>query len=425
MKFFELSSATTSLFSIALSEYILHQEDAFADRDNDYSNTLLEGILSCPITIEYLLGERKLANVQIPVMFSSTPRQTSLAQQAQYATNTLDLWLSVDGALEWLEKLRNSMFSGHILLKTTEDSLFDRTKYTNPKQYFEKWFYGPNYVNKKIDGNGRTLLHAAVEANDVRCVKYLVEERKAKIMTSYEPTPLHFACYYDKNPAIIQCLLENGGNPLLSFKLGITALSMCCNQANWIPLKIVLQHLKAKNQLSQSILISCLQDLFSTSVFECSIGGARCQRCTNDRVPHSKNMSFDKCLELLIHFGLRADDKLLKQTGRGSGFKKLHAKLVAIVNNPKNIDLVALGLATPAITDASTPSTTASTATIETQEESLDPTKLCNNCGKNEVEKQTKFKRCGQCKKVYYCSKDCQVTDWKKQHSKVCKKSVD
>ena len=33
------------------------------------------------------------------------------------------------------------------------------------------------------------------------------------------------------------------------------------------------------------------------------------------------------------------------------------------------------------------------------------------------------FKRCSRCKKVTYCSKDCQIKDWKSGHSKICSKA--
>jgi hypothetical protein len=40
----------------------------------------------------------------------------------------------------------------------------------------------------------------------------------------------------------------------------------------------------------------------------------------------------------------------------------------------------------------------------------------CNNFGND-------FKCCGQCKAISYCSKECQVEDWK-VHKKVCKTSI-
>ncbi len=44
--------------------------------------------------------------------------------------------------------------------------------------------------------------------------------------------------------------------------------------------------------------------------------------------------------------------------------------------------------------------------------------KQCNHCKKKSA---TGLRRCSACKKVYYCSLDCQKADWKR-HKKACKK---
>ena len=46
--------------------------------------------------------------------------------------------------------------------------------------------------------------------------------------------------------------------------------------------------------------------------------------------------------------------------------------------------------------------------------------KVCASCGMIEAG-ECVLKQCGRCKLVSYCSKDCQVTDWKAGHKHVCK----
>ena len=43
---------------------------------------------------------------------------------------------------------------------------------------------------------------------------------------------------------------------------------------------------------------------------------------------------------------------------------------------------------------------------------------VCNYCKK--VQGEVKFDVCSACKKTYYCSKDCQVKDWKAGHKAQC-----
>ena len=42
----------------------------------------------------------------------------------------------------------------------------------------------------------------------------------------------------------------------------------------------------------------------------------------------------------------------------------------------------------------------------------------CNTC--KSMQGATEFKVCSACKKVYYCSRDCQRKDWKGGHKQLC-----
>ena len=45
----------------------------------------------------------------------------------------------------------------------------------------------------------------------------------------------------------------------------------------------------------------------------------------------------------------------------------------------------------------------------------------CANCGKLQVLGEKTFKKCGQCRVVRYCSKDCQTKHWEGKHELECK----
>lgn len=45
---------------------------------------------------------------------------------------------------------------------------------------------------------------------------------------------------------------------------------------------------------------------------------------------------------------------------------------------------------------------------------------LCENCGT----KANKLKKCGGCKRVQYCSVDCQKIDWRNAHKGFCGKDL-
>ncbi|KAF8181242.1 hypothetical protein K438DRAFT_1841412 [Mycena galopus ATCC 62051] len=47
--------------------------------------------------------------------------------------------------------------------------------------------------------------------------------------------------------------------------------------------------------------------------------------------------------------------------------------------------------------------------------------KACDyeECGR--IQRKTDFKRCAGCKRLYYCSKECQIKDWRAQHRRTCK----
>lgn len=55
------------------------------------------------------------------------------------------------------------------------------------------------------------------------------------------------------------------------------------------------------------------------------------------------------------------------------------------------------------------------------EEVEVTPEKICGKCEKDLTAAGIKPQRCSRCKKIYYCSRDCQAKDWK-FHKKDCKK---
>jgi hypothetical protein len=45
---------------------------------------------------------------------------------------------------------------------------------------------------------------------------------------------------------------------------------------------------------------------------------------------------------------------------------------------------------------------------------------VARGCLKTETV-ESKFSKCSQCKQAYYCSRECQLSDWKARHKKICK----
>ena len=44
----------------------------------------------------------------------------------------------------------------------------------------------------------------------------------------------------------------------------------------------------------------------------------------------------------------------------------------------------------------------------------------CERAEGLEESRETRFKACGQCRRVYYCSKECQRLHWKRTHRHEC-----
>ncbi|EFC42523.1 predicted protein [Naegleria gruberi] len=320
----KLSSSKYLLWSFGLCDYIVNKktpqynsvEDQikYAERKNvDQDVAIVKSPLSAAgewssYVFEYLLGIRKLANVGFPRSFSSTVGEApSFSADSQYVSDNLDLWLANPDALEYAIKNVN-IVNSHLCLSGEEHKLkrkhFDHSK---PVQNFFQVYSKLYFPNARTQVH-LSLLHKAVDLNNLEAVKLLVEHG-APIRTPYEPNPFHFSCYYDRSREIVQFFCEKSGNPLFSSGGMPSPFEMAVNQGNWRPTVEILSYLLKRKKITNDILLTGIETIFSTSVYDCVKGGETCQRCDNHDQPHSKDLSFEKCIDALFLFGLKISKK--------------------------------------------------------------------------------------------------------------------
>jgi hypothetical protein len=90
-------------------------------------------------------------------------------------------------------------------------------------------------------------------------------------------------------------------------------------------------------------------------------------------------------------------------------WEKAHARAVAI--NQRLIDRASGAIPTPKVV----------TRTHIVGHQVAE--RVCGNCGKWQQEGDKLFARCSACMLVYYCSKECQTSDWKAKHRSLCIKN--
>ncbi|KAG2373471.1 hypothetical protein C9374_012078 [Naegleria lovaniensis] len=339
----ELSSSKVLLWSFALCDFVVNQRtpNHFAGEDmikyseshdrNDLAHMygpLWAATNNAPLVYEYLLGIRKLSKVRISKTLSFTSDSPSIVSQVQYVTDHLDLWLSVPKAIEWAIKNCNTAYAS-LSLSNKEESL--NRRYFQKSQPYDNFFRCYSkllFADVRVDICS-TLLHQAVFADSVEAVKLLVD-LGASIFSKMEPHAFHVACYYDKSREIVKFFCEKTGNPLRKGQVPQSPLQMAANQGNWKPLAEILSYLLKKKKLTQSVLVDCLEEVFGSSCYECVKGLSKCQRCLyHQDKPHSKDVSFEKCTELLLLFGLEVKKSFLQQLAKDYPPKKDLIKLIS------------------------------------------------------------------------------------------------
>jgi len=188
-------------------------------------------------------------------------------------------------------------------------------------------------------------------------------------------------------------LMDNGADVTNVGLTGQSPLIMAANQGNW---RIVEAIFRSKPYLakSQNIMDTLLENIFHSSVYECTHGGDKCQRCSNDKLElHSSGVSFEKVLQIMFSRGYKPTK------GEWKKIKGVYIYKGALENFVEGL-MRGENMIDPG---------------VEIVEE-----RKCTTCGKGEQQLGFPLKRCAACGKVYYCSKECQAADWKKNHKNTC-----
>merc|ERR1712137_341236 len=179
---------------------------------------------------------------------------------------------------------------------------------------------------------------------------------------------------------------------------------MAANQGNWLAIKTILNLMDNPPQPAQ--LSKMFLHMVGSSVFLCRAGRQKnCQRCAND-LPHDPDVSFEKCVECLIAYGL---------TPNHATNQSLNSSLMMMMDMDNRF-ITSHPLYRLLNTNYKRKERFASYTKIDPNLPTISPLKCCDVCGATEWGS----KLCSRCKKVYYCTRYCQVRDWP-THKTHCK----
>eukprot|EP00761_Pharyngomonas_kirbyi_P005041 gb/GECH01005046.1/.p1 GENE.gb/GECH01005046.1/~~gb/GECH01005046.1/.p1 ORF type:complete len:840 (+),score=206.76 gb/GECH01005046.1/:1-2520(+) len=441
---------------------------AFMEKGAAINLSLQTGVF----VLHYLTGKLRLPKIKFTSILNGAVQGTDAIHCLAHAASVVPLWHRFPGAVEWALKNFNTMIAIGVISKNRQMlKLLQMEEVKKPKQMrqlFRTIFNSKTgfWADAISDGNGQTLLHQAVTCSRLEPLYTIgLLKRQATLRTQFEPTPFHMAFYYDAHPAIQEALLDYGADPMYGgnpSKMGrkFPPLLMASNQGNWIGLDTIFRlkpHLCKRKYFEQ-----VLDNLFSTSVYECIKGGSKCERCINDNVSHSENVNFELCIDVIFKYGFTINPINI-QNASIPGFESLHRHLCQRAEQmarhkikPKELaplpDKMVESLRhyyrsenkrwDPRIASSNHSKVKRKTKTrnsTSTKSKSSDFTskndksisrnsnqesneqKKCAHCGRTNAKEGTKLKRCSACKSVYYCSRNCQIIDWNSGHKEKCK----
>jgi len=224
-------------------------------------------------------------------------------------------------------------------------------------------------------------------------------------------TALHVACYYMQNVKdggiLIAALIKLGVDPWCAYGVSQTPAMMAANQGNWVAIQAVLDNTPEEERTVKR-LVCLFYQFIGSSCYLCVKNLKRgCQRCDGGS-PHDKNVSFEKSLEVLVAFGLKYLD--CKNYQHSKEFLDLIGFSVAdAAHHPLMALLKKYDGKKASFAHHSKPYT--SKMTLDASE--ID---CCTHCGATAYS----LKKCSRCLDAKYCSRFCQVNDWK-THKSNCK----
>jgi hypothetical protein len=192
---------------------------------------------------------------------------------------------------------------------------------------------------------------------------------------------------------------------------------MAINQGNHVALRAALE--EAPTIAADRSELRCLfLELFQTNVLMCVKGvGPKCQRCRFDSThPHSREVSFERCVDVLAELGLRANEELerevkgeishpiqaglmtrLKIQGKLQDRKKKAAKTPGVeASDPRTSEISVIESSPDTAGDG--PSEVAKDKKTQRKKKKVAAGCLC--CGVKDV----KLLTCGRCRSAGYCS---------------------
>lgn len=226
----------------------------------------------------------------------------------------------------------------------------------------------------------------------------------------------------------------SGADPTDKCGIHYSPLQMAAEQGAITAFKTAFECLPAHRKKDQGVLDSILLAVFQSSCYECVTGlGDLCQRCLGGDTAHPTDATWTGVLDFLTELNYKPSKKYLESMKEFPGKRKLFAyyssKLrgeePSVIAEGPGLGRRPLSLMQPSsLSDVLSAlgqfgdlsyNSSALQKQLQSTKAILPKSATCGNC----KEREKKMMVCGQCRQVYYCSRECQKKNWK-EHKKSC-----